>query len=148
MGASCGQESSTHLGSLLQNKTVDQSAAVHVFRGPLTVNVNEILDESWKMLKAMQQHPHCSIIRTTEYSNVARYLYSTSIGNRYQQRPSPWSIQNGSVRTVSLTAWHTERSTGRLPNLMWLNLASNCISSLPPEGELQGLQARFVGRIC
>ncbi|CAK9031779.1 Leucine-rich repeat transmembrane neuronal protein 4, partial [Durusdinium trenchii] len=28
----------------------------------------------------------------------------------------------------------------RLPNLVWLNLASNCISSLPPEEELSGLQ--------
>ena len=38
---------------------------------------------------------------------------------------------------------HGSFNCRRLPNLMWLNLASNCISSLPPEGELQGLQAHW-----
>jgi hypothetical protein len=50
--------------------------------------------------------------------------------------------QNCAVETVpSVKVCST--ATWRLPNLMWLNLASNCISSLPPEGELQGLQAHW-----
>ena len=106
------------------------------------MNVNEILDESWKMLKAMQQPPHCPIIllSTLMLQDICTvHLFATDINRDLHLGP----LKTGRFRTVSLPAWHTDRSTGRLPNLMWLNLASNCISSLPPEGELQGLQARF-----
>lgn len=114
---------------------------------PLTVKVNEILDESWKMLKAMQQFPHCPILllSTLMLQDICtvHHLFATDI-NRDLHLP----FKTGRFRTLFFERLGTRPTfhRGRLPNLMWLNLASNCISSLPPEGELQGLQARFVGR--